>query len=257
MKKTLIVILIIIFAVIILIGVAVGFYLGPIVKYAIEEIGPKVAKVSVTVDDVGLSILSGQVSVKGLKVGNPQGFQTPEAISVGNVAVSMDPMSALSKKVLVHSIQVQSPEITFEGGLSGNNLKTIANNAAASTPNPSASANASKGPGNSPAPNIEVDDLLIWGAKVHVHLTTLGGKGMTLPLPDIHLKDLGKDTNGMTPAELTRAVLDAITKDTVKTVTASVSQLGKGVQNILGSQGKNVGSGVNSIANKVGGFFGK
>ena len=257
MKKTLIIIGSILLVLIIVIGVAVGFYLGPLVKYGIEEIGHKVAKVPVTVDDVSLSIFSGTANVKNLRVGNPKGFQTPEAISVGNVAVSIDPMSALSKKVLVHSILVQSPEITFEGGLRGNNLNTIAGNASATTQNPSESTNASKGPGNKPAPNIEVDDLLISGAKVHVNLTTLGGKGMTLPLPDIHLTDLGKDSNGMTPAELTKAVLDAITKETVQTVTSNVSQLGKGVHSILGSGQKTVGNGVNSVANTIGGFFGK
>src|SRR5271165_7037667 len=78
-----------------------------------------------------------------------------------------------------------------------------------------------------PGKKIEVDDFLISGAKVHVHLTDLGGKEMTLPLPDIHLTDLGTNTDGITPADLTRAVLKSVTSATVKAVASGASGLGK------------------------------
>jgi uncharacterized protein involved in outer membrane biogenesis len=259
MKKILLIIGVCLLLIIVAVGITVGFYLGPIVKYGIEEIGPKVTKVHVTVDNVNLYPLAGSAKVKGLMVGNPSGYQTPQAISVGNISVSMDPLSVFSNKVLIHSVWVQSPEVTFEGGLGGNNLSKIVTNATAVSQNPSASANASAGPGNRPAPKIEVDDFLISGAKVHVSLKNVSGTGMTLPLPDIHLTDLGKGTNGMTPAELTQAVLNAITTDTVKTVTANVAKLGNGVNGILGSTGvtKNVGNGINTITNTIGGMLGK
>jgi hypothetical protein len=82
---------------------------------------------------------------------------------------------------------------------------------------------------------IEVDDFLITGAKVHVRLTgNLGGlisREMTLPLPDIHLTNLGKGTDGLTATELTRSVLSAITSTTIKAVAADATNLGgKGAQ---------------------------
>ncbi len=51
---------------------------------------------------------------------------------------------------------------------------------------------------------------------------------MTLSLPDIHLTDLGTNSDGITPADLTRVVLKAVTTATVKAVSASASDLGKG-----------------------------
>ena len=75
---------------------------------------------------------------------------------------------------------------------------------------------------------MEVDDFLITGAKVHVSLTGMGGKEMTLPLPDIHLTNLGKDNAGITAADLTRRVLDAITTATIKAVANATTDIGKG-----------------------------
>ena len=101
-----------------------------------------------------------------------------------------------------------------------------------------------------PAKKIEVDDLLITGAKVHVSLTGLGGKEMTLPLPDIHLTDLGKGSGGLTATDLTRAVLQAITSATVKAVGDAATNVGKGAEKLGGE-------GVNKIRQGLGGLFGK
>ena len=130
----------------------------------------------------------------------------------------MNPMSLLSDKIVIRSVHVESPEITFEGGLSGNNLSKIMDNVnavaqAGGPPKTNTTAKASK-----PAQKIEVDDFLITGAKVHASITGIGGKELTLDLPPIHLTDLGKGSDGITPTELTHAVLKAITSATIKAV---------------------------------------
>ena len=242
---------------IIIVGIAVGVYIGPIIKIGIQEVGPKIIQVPVNVDAVNLSLLTGSAQVNGLIVGNPEGYKTPQAISVGTVVVSVDPFSVLSSKILVHSVHVESPEITFEGGLNGNNLSKILKNVNATAQNGGPSSSNKSETGNKPAPKIEVDDFLINGAKVHVSLTGLLNKEMTIPLPDIHLTDLGKDSNGFTPTQLTQAVLDAIIRGTIKAVTSSVTELGQGVENIGKGAGNTVGLGVNKFTNSIGGFFGK
>ena len=95
-----------------------------------------------------------------------------------------------------------------------------------------------------------MDDFLITGAKVRVSLTGMGGKEMTLPLPDIHLANLGKDNDGITATDLTRRVLDAITTATIKAVASATTDIGKGA-------GKAVGEGMNKITSGVGGLFKK
>jgi hypothetical protein len=102
-----------------------------------------------------------------------------------------------------------------------------------------------------------VDDFLITGARVHVSLSGMGGKEMTLPLPDIHFTDLGKDNAGITAADLTRRVLDAITTGTVKAVASATADIGKGVETLGKDAGKTVGEGVNKITSGLGGLLKK
>lgn len=221
---------------ILVVVIAVGGYLGPIIKLGMEQIGPKVTQVLIKVDTVDVALLTGSASIKGLTVGNPQGYTTPQAVHVGTVAVKLDLLSVTSSKILIQSIHIESPEITLEGGPRNNNLTKILDNVNAVTQNSGfASANTSTAEGSKLGPKIEVDDLLITGAKVHLNLEGMVNKDITLP--DIHLTDLGKDSNGLTPSQLTSAVLSAVSKDALSVVTGTVINLGQGVSKISGILG--------------------
>jgi uncharacterized protein involved in outer membrane biogenesis len=177
--------------VLVVVGIIIaGTFLGDIVKRGVETVGPKITQVSVKLDEVQLSLWTGSAEVKGLVVGNPDGYQTPQAISAGLIAVGVNPLSVLSDKIVVRSLHVESPEITFEGGLGGNNLSKIMDNVNAAAKNAAQtggtiSTNATTQA--KPAKKFEVDDLLITGAKVHVNLTDPVEREMTLSLPPIHL----------------------------------------------------------------------
>ena len=245
---------VIVLVILVIVGIIVASaFLGPIVKTGVETVGSKITKVSIKLDEVHLSLLTGSATVKGLVVGNPEGYQTPQAISAGMIAVGVNPLSVLSDKIVLRSLHIESPEITFEGGLGGNNLSKIMDNVNAAARNaaqtegaPSTNATAQ----TKPPQKYELDDLLITGAKVHVSLTDLGGKEMTLSLPPIHLINLGKGKDGITAADLTRNVLDAIVTATVKAVSNASVDIGKNVQN-LGKEG------VKSIKQGIGNLLGK
>lgn len=234
---------------IVIAAIVVAVFLDGIVKTGVETVGPKITGVSIKLDEIHISLLTGSAKVKGLVVGNPDGYKTPNAISVGLADVGVNPLSVLSDKIVVRSIHVEAPEITFEGGLAGNNLSKIMDNVNATAQNggPATTNTAAKA---KPAKKIEVDDFLITGAKVHISLTGLGGKEMTLPLPDIHLTDLGKGGDGLTATDLTRAVLQAITTATVKAVANGATDIGKGAENLGGA-------GVNKLKQGIGSLFGK
>jgi hypothetical protein len=196
-------------------------------------------------------LFTGSASVKGLVVGNPEGYQAPQAISIGLAEVGVNPFSVLSDKIVVRSVHVESPEITFEGGLGGSNLGKILDNvnAVAKAGGP-ASTTAATRTASQPGQKIEVDDFLITGAKVHVSLTGIGGRETTLPLPDIHLTGLGNGSDGLTPVDLTRAVLSAITTATVKAVAGAATDIGKDTD-------KTAAGGVDRIKKGLGGLFGR
>jgi len=226
-------------------------FLDDIVKKGVETVGPLITKVPVTVNEVHIGLASGSAKVKDLVVGNPEGYKSPSAISVGLAQVGVNPFSILSDKIVIRSIHVKSPEINFEGNpLSRNNLGDIMDNvnAMAKSGGPP-STNTSKA-GTKPAKRIQVDDFLITGAKAHVTLTGMGGREMTLILPDIHITDLGKGGDGLTPTDLTRAVMSAITSATIKAVANAATDLSKSVGGVTGTN-------LNKITKDLNHLFGK
>jgi len=80
----------------------------------------------------------------------------------------------------------------------GNNLSKIMDNVNAIAKNggPAPTNTATKA-ASQPGRKIEVDDFLIPAAVVHVSFTGIGGREMTLPLPDIHLNRPGQSSAGI------------------------------------------------------------
>jgi uncharacterized protein involved in outer membrane biogenesis len=202
------------------------------IKSGVETFGSKLTKVDVTLQSVSLSIFSGSGTIKGLLVGNPPGFKSPSAIKVGAARLSLEPRSLLSDKIVIKSINVQGPEITFETDLRSNNLKKILANVQETTgggaqqpakPQEPAQPKAAK-----PAKKLEVDDFVISGGKVHVNVTALQGQSATITLPDIHLQALGTGPDGITPDELAKRVLEAIEKVATQAAAGTVADMGKG-----------------------------
>jgi hypothetical protein len=226
--------------------IVVAVFLDGIVKTGVETVGPKIVQVPVTLESIHIGILSGSAKVKGLVLGNPAGYKTPNAVSVGLAEVSVDVASALSDKIVIHSIRVDAPEITFEGGLSDNNLFKIRDNLSAGA----ATGTNAPAAGAKPAKKIEVDDFLITNAVIHLNFTGLGGLKMNLPLPTIHLTDLGKGDAGLTPADLTKRIFEAITTSTLKEVKDAVANLGKEAGKAATGAVKNVTSGLGGLFKK-------
>src|ERR1700722_4927798 len=127
-KKIISTVILVVVAVVVVTLIVIGVFLDRIVKRAVEVYGPQMTQTSVTVDSVHLSLLTGSAKVKGLMVGNPKEYKSPEAITAGTIAVGVDPLSVFSQKIVIHSIRLESPEVTFEGGLAGNNLSQLLDN---------------------------------------------------------------------------------------------------------------------------------
>ena len=252
-------------AILILLGfLAAGLFMDSVVKRGIETFGPKLAKVDVKLQSVSISMLSGGGRIEGLVVGNPEGFKTASAIKVGSASLSVSPGSLLSDKIAIKSIHIQGPEITFETSLKGNNLSKIRANledTAGAGKSVGGGGNAApadaKAKESKPARKLQVNDFVLSGAKVHLGVTALGGSAMTIPIPDIHMTDLGTGPEGMTPAELVGEVLGAIEKEAAQAAASSVTDVGKGALQLGGGLGASATNAASKITKGLGGLFQK
>jgi len=241
--------------VLVVIALAVVFFsLNSIVKKGVETVGPKLTKVEMRLGGVNLSPLSGNGRLSDLFVGNPEGYHTASAIKVGDINVGLQVGSVLSDTLVVEGVNIQAPEITLEGSLSGNNLSKILDNlnAAAGEEKPAKT--------EKPEPTVKksekkffVKDVLVKGGQIHVSITALAGKTATLPLPELHLQNIGSRENGVTAAELSKQILTPLLASVTKAVGENLADLGKNAQDL----GKGAVNDVDKAAKGLKGLFKK
>jgi hypothetical protein len=222
MKKILIRIVIVLVALVIAAVIALSMFLDGAVKKGVETVGPQLTKVSVKLDGVNLSVLGGSGSIKGFAVGNPEGYKSPHAITVGSASVAVSPGSLLADKVVVRHLRLEAPEITIEGSPMNNNLTKILDNvkAASGSSGETTPAESESGAGK----KMQVDEFLMKDAKVTY---VISGQPYVLNVPEIKLTGLGTGPDGITAAELTDLALSRLISELGPILSQEASKLGK------------------------------
>lgn len=192
--------------------------LDAVVASAIRVYGPDITGVTVKVATVKIQPADGTALVRELEVGNRPGFKTARALFADQVSMTLDAASLTKDLVLVDEITIEEPEITYEYTADGSNLDAIQHYVETYISEKTGAQSATnKG---EPEKKVTIENLYIKGAHVKVHADRLQGKVVTLPLPDLHLTDIGKKSNGVSPAEATRQVVSAVAKNATKAVTS-------------------------------------
>lgn len=240
MKKWLYVSGAIVIAVVVLLVVGVS-NMGPIVKTAVNTYGPDITKTAVQLEDVSVSIFSGEAKLQGFVLGNPKGFKGPSAISVGSIFVNVDEGSLTGDTLIVDKIEVLRPEIRYEKIRGTDNFQTILNNVnqAVGAGGSSQETLGVKGDGK----KLLIRDFIVKDGKVDLTMSVIGEQKITASLPDIHLKNVGQKGGGAPPAEVFNQVFAALYQEiTSPQVTAALNQqlkaLGTNVELLLGADAK-------------------
>jgi len=238
------------------------FYLsfGSIVEKAIETLGPKMTKSVVTVEHVGLSLFGGKMDVKGVVIGNPEGFNTESAFRLEHVRVVLQPTSLLSDRIVVREVLIEGPKITYEMGLTGSNIGALKRNI-----DDFAAKFAGEGGEEEEEPSeggkkIRIDDFRLRNAKIALSAKLFQGKAATLPLPEVHVQDIGKDSGGKSPAEIMSEVFDVVASSITQVVTeagAVLKEKTKELQKSAKDVGRTAQEGATKMIKGVKGLFGK
>jgi len=173
--------------------------LDGLVKRAIHKWGPQITGVTVRVDSVKIEVTEGRATIKGLYVGNPQGFAAPHALTLGEMRVTLDPASIAKDVVLVKELLLAAPDVVYERGQGSDNLSVIQKNVDAWVAK-NAGAKKSKGPRK----KFVIENVIVKNGKVNF------GTAASAPMPDLHLRDVGKKTNGATAGEVVKQVWGAL-----------------------------------------------
>ena len=252
MRKIVGIVVVIVLIVVVLGGVLVLRNLGPIVKRVVESVGPKALGAPVTVANVSVSPFSGDGQIRGLVIGNPEGFKTPNAFSLGRVNIGMDLKSLRSDKTVINEILVDQPEITLEMTLRGRtNLGQLVENAQAyAGPKKEEEQTAEGRP-------VVIRDLLIRGAKVRLDVTALGGSTAGFDLPEIRMRNIGEEGSGADAAQVIELVLATVVKAVAAQVGDADEIMATVLEGVDGAARQAVTKASDELAGRVGQIEGR
>lgn len=229
-------------------------HMTPVVKSAMEYYGPKVTGAPLTLEKVSFSLVAMRFEMKGLVLGNPEGYKTPSAVEVGRVYVKVKPLSLFTDTIRVQQILVEDPAITYEVGLGNSNIGTILENvdkfSGASEAQPEEEAVAQ--PESEGGKKVVIDEVKVSGGKIRLSAKLLMGVAAPIPLPTVTLHDIGKSDEGKDEGV---SMIQA-TSDVLKGVFSSVADVAKKGLSALGDGAKAVGGAIGDGAKAVGGAIG-
>lgn len=182
--------------IVLLLVVAVGgtvYYLDSLVENGIEVVGSEVLGVQVSVGGVSLSPLSGQGSISGLTIANPEGFNSEYAFELGEVSVALDIGSLSSEVVEISSVVIDSPRITYETNIANDNIRTLLRNVGGGDASEEP-VDAAGGPGK----ELIIREFRMLSPRLDV-ITQIASA--PVQLPDIIINDIGTAGSGGTSAE--------------------------------------------------------
>lgn len=240
-----------------LIGLAVLIIGGGLLAYlnfesgirrGIEIAGSNALGVPVTVTGVNVSPFSGQGSIRGLSIANPQGFDAPYIIELGGVDIDVNVDSLFTDVIEINSILISDAKITYETKLVSDNIRTLLNN----LPNSGAAPVIEANPDAPATQQVIIRDLLMANPQINLHTRVASAP---IILPDIQLQNIGEQGNAVTVAEAARQIIGAINGAVISKGIPSMEVLLDGAREQLQEGVKKVGDAVEELGNGVRSLF--
>ena len=202
--------------VVVVILLVIGFFIDLALEVGIETAATKTLNVGVSVSDVDLSILRGSLSLKGLSINNPPGYQHDKMLVLNKAKVSINTMSLLSDVVKIKEIKLDGIELVIEQKGLSNNLNEVIKAIPSKPKDEKAPEEVEEKPQKA-GKKLQIDTLEITNVTVKAKLLPIPGKAdtVTLKLAPIKMKDLGKKEH-VDVAALSSKILLAITEGVAK-----------------------------------------
>lgn len=190
-----------------------------LVKQAIERWGPEITGVAVRVDSVNIKVREGSGTIRGLFVGNPKGFEAPHALTLREMRLTIDAASIPRDVVLIRELLLVAPDVVYERGQGSDNLAIIQKNIDAWVAKNAGAKKADAGPGK----KFVIENVLVRDGKAHF------GSALASPMPDLHLRDVGKKSNGATAGEVAKQVWGAMLRNATNLASRTGSAIKEGI----------------------------
>ena len=117
--------------------------------------------------------------------------------------------------IVIKEVVIAKPEITYEFAKGGSNFDAIQKNVDAYAKSMGAGGSGGASAESKGSKKVIIHNLYIRDGKVGGNAL---GQTIDVPLPNIHIRDIGKATNGALASDVAKSVLDAINRGVGKAV---------------------------------------
>ena len=178
--------------------------LDRLVERVVEDVGSETLGTAVALDGATVSLGEASAGLRGLTIANPAGFDSPYAFELGAIDASLDPGSVTTPEIVLPAIVVDRALITFEQKGVQNNLQALLEGLDSGGESSDAGSTES-----SSDVRLVIQEFRLSGAGVTVIQEQLG-EPLTLTLPDLVLRDIGRVGAGVTAEQAARQIAEPI-----------------------------------------------
>jgi hypothetical protein len=213
-----------------------------ILKYAVQSAITKQLNVDASTSKVSLSILSGNVTVSNLKIGNPPGYQYKNVLEANSISVTTSIGSLLSNPIEIKDITIDGVSMVIEQKGLTNNLSDILKSMPKTQKTETAEP-AKEGK------SVHISSVNMKNLNVTAKLLPIPGKSdaLTLKIKSMHLSNLGGKKSSL--GEVVGKIFTAISSE----ITAQGADILP--SELLGPIEQNVGKTLESITEVGKGLF--
>lgn len=257
LKKILIGAAALIVLLVVFVFIILTFYLGSIVKGALNTYGPEITGTEFTVESVSISIFTGQANIKKLVIGNPEGYKSEYAFKLDEFHVDIDLTSVFTDTIIIEKVLIDGAHINYEQDLTGCNLTDLKKNIENFSKKEDETA---KEEAEKPAEEVAGEEepageakkfiltlFLFKNGKISVSTAASKSVGATLPMPEIKIEDLGKGEGGMNIGTLSLKIFTAVLSGIGDAVKGSALTIGDTIHDTLSETTDNVVDSIKSI----------
>ncbi|QTA80378.1 Uncharacterized protein dnl_26800 [Desulfonema limicola] len=191
-----------------------------ILKKGLEYAGSEAAGVQVFIRDADISFFHDNIRLEGIIIENPQGFESNYALEIKNINIKIFFSTFFSQRIIFDQIIIENPYITYEkNGEQASNIKTILNNIKIF------SERFKYHPSHKSSQNVLIYDFIVQKGQVNLKSKLIKSRGISTTLPDIHIKDIGRDKNGKTIYEVINILIKSIDGNIIDAVKEPIESL--------------------------------
>jgi len=219
------------------------------IRRGIEIAGSRALGTAVTVSGVSVSPFTGEGSIRGLTIANPEGFDAPYVMELGGLDVSINTSSILSDAVEINLIQIDDAKITYETTVVRDNIRALLANLPDSGAAPVVEAN----PDAPASKQVIIREFRMNNPQINLQTRIASAP---VPLPNLVLTNIGEQNSAVTVAEAARQIIAALNQAIIREGVPNMDVLIDGARQQLDDGVQRVEETVENISNGVRELFG-